>query len=816
MQLGRLVNWVNSKEIVSKLTLEEKASLCSGADFWKLETVDRLGLTSIMMSDGPHGLRKQSGTSDHLGINESVPTTCFPTASATANSFDRTLLNEMGEALAEECLEEDVSVILGPGANIKRSPLCGRNFEYVSEDPYLTGEMAAALINGVQSGGIGVSLKHFAANNQEKCRLISNSIVDERALREIYLPGFEIAVKKSQPWTIMCSYNMVNGTYACENKRLLTEILRDEWGFEGLVVTDWGAMTDRVEAVKAGLDLEMPASGGYNDNLIIKAVQEGRLNESDLDKVVTRIVDLIIKAQDARKPGFTYNREAHHLLARKVAAQSIVLLKNEDNILPASKESTAAIIGAFAKQPRYQGAGSSKINPSRMECAYDVLALEMAADYAEGYSLEPGSGPDEEKIAEACQIAKDKDVVFIFAGLPDEYESEGFDRSALAMPESHNRLIESVAQINSNVVVVLLMGAPVLLPWAGKVKGILLAYLGGQAGGGGCADILLGRVNPSGKLAESYPKALEDNPSHHYFPGTGKQVEYRESIFVGYRYYDTAGVEVAYPFGYGLSYTTFEYGDLKLSADTYVPGGTVEASCTITNTGAVAGAEVVQLYVGMKNSTIPRALKELKAFDKVYLEPGESKTINFILDTRSFAYYNVPAKGWCVESGNYEIAVGASSQDLRLKAEIIVKGDGKESLLKDLLDKAPVYYELPKDMVVDDDQFEAVYGSPLPHQRPDRPYRLNSTMGDIKDTFIGKQMAKRMGGMSGQILGEGELTPDLQRLVDAMAMETPLRAISIMSSGAMPMGMAEGIVDMANGHYIRGFRKMNKATKKDK
>ncbi|MDR3174844.1 MAG: glycoside hydrolase family 3 C-terminal domain-containing protein, partial [Treponema sp.] len=749
---------MNGKEaiakIVEQLTLEEKASLCSGKDFWTLKAVERLGLGSIMVTDGPHGLRKQAGNSDHLGINQSVPAACFPPACASSCSFDRELLRELGAAMGEECLQEQVAVILGPGVNIKRSPLCGRNFEYFSEDPYLGGELAAALIGGVQSKGVGTSLKHYAANNQETRRMTSNSVVDERAFREIYLAGFEKAVKKSQPWTVMCSYNLINGIYASDNKRLLSDILRDEWGFKGLVMTDWGAVDDRVQGILAGLDLEMPGSGGINDAKIVEAVKSGLLDEKLLDKAVLRIVELILKSRENAKPGYAYDAAAHHQLARRAAAESAVLLKNEGKILPFGGGKSLAVIGAFAEKPRYQGAGSSKITPFKLESPLDELrAAGLPVEYAPGYTLGPaGSKPDAKLIAEAAALAGKKDMAVVFAGLPDEYESEGFDRSSLDMPQSHNELIEAVAGANPNTVVVLLLGAPVILPWASKVKGILLLYLGGQAVGGAAADLLSGVRNPGGRLAETWPLRLEDNPSCHYFPGGSKTVEYRESVFVGYRYYNTVDKPVAFPFGYGLSYTGFEYSDLKLSRGEFKAGDELELSVTVKNTGNRSGAEVVQIYVAPQSSKIFRPRAELKGFEKIRLEAGESKTLSISLDTRSFAYYHPLDQVWALEGGSYSILVGANSRDIRLRQSVTVAGDGREASLAALKDKAPEYFALAsgkdtgidnKDgLVISGASFEAVYGRPLPpaERLPGEPFTLNSTIGDIKDTPAGQAL----------------------------------------------------------------------------
>jgi beta-glucosidase len=792
---------MNSKELVAQMTLEEKAALCSGLDFWHLKGVERLGLSPIIVTDGPHGLRKQATGGDHLGIGMSVPATCFPTASATANSFNRELLEEIGGAIGEECLQEGVSVLLGPGANIKRSPLCGRNFEYISEDPYVTGELAAAFIGGVQQKGIGVSLKHFAANNQEKYRMTSNSVIDNRALREIYLSGFESAVKKGKPYTLMCSYNLLNDTYVNENHFLLSEVLREEWGFEGIVMTDWGATTNRVKGLAAGLDLEMPSSNGVTDAEIVAAVRNGTLDEAVLDVTAVRIVDLILKAGAVNKPDYRYDMDAHHALAKKAATESAVLLKNDENILPAKKTQKVAVIGAFAVQPRYQGAGSSKINPHKVDNALTALQS-MGADieYAPGYSLAKNTGDEAMLLEEACALAAKKDIVFLFAGLPDEYESEGFDRSNLDIPESHNRLIEAVTKANPNVVVVLQTGSPVVMSWAASAKGILLAYLGGQAGGGAIAELLMGNAAPSGKLAESYPLALSDTPCYHYFAQDSNSAEYRESIFVGYRFYDTAGKKVAYPFGYGLSYTTFAYSDLTLSTSEWKPGEDMEVSVRVQNIGAMAGAEVVQLYLGIKNSKIYRAAKELKGFEKIALAPDESKVVTFRLDTRSFAYYNTAINDWAVESGAYTVCVGASSIDIRLAGIVQTVGDGKEALLRDLRERAPVYYHLPnKTLEVDDTAFEAVYGRNLPPTKrsPGEPLTPNSRLDEVQITFVGRKMRKNVLAELDKMFGDGK-DKNMELMMRATVMDSPLRSLIMFSQGQMSKKQLEGLLSAMN------------------
>lgn len=791
-----------AKKLVSQMTLEEKASLCSGHDFWYLKGIERLGLKSVMVTDGPHGLRKQLASADHLGISESVPATSFPTASATACSFDRALLKRMGEALGEKCVSENVSVILGPGVNIKRNPLCGRNFEYFSEDPYLAGEMATALIEGVQSKNVGTSIKHFAVNNQEQVRMSVDSVVDERAFREIYLTAFEKAIKQSKPWTVMCSYNKINGTYASDNEYLLNKILRKEWGYEGLVVSDWGATDDRVLGIKAGMDLEMPGASPDNDAEIVAAVKKGTLTEEDLNQSVLRITELILRGQEEKtKPEQT--DADHNVLAREIACNSAVLLKNEDTILPLSKDKKIAVIGEMAKKPRYQGAGSSRICPAFLDNAYDALSQAGAnVTYTEGYSLDSHE-VDQSKIDEACRVAGSCDVAVVFAGLPDEYESEGFDRDTLAMPESHDKLIQAVAKANPNTIVVLQLGAAVVMPWRNQVKGILLMYLAGQAGGGATADLLLGKVNPSGKLAETFPLALEDNSSAAYFPGEPKAVQYRESIYVGYRYYDAAGVEVAYPFGYGLSYTSFEYSDLQISQkDKY----SFSVTAKITNTGDKAGAESAQLYVQCRQSAIFRAKKELKAFDKVFLQPGESKPVRFELDKRSFAYYNTKASDWCVEGGSYDILVAASSADIRLTDSVSLEGDGKDALLKPIYDTLTEYRKPAKPFRISDAQFEKLLGykPPIGHMLPGEPFTVNSTLADIKDTFIGKTILKASRKQMGKMLGENP-DPTMLRLVERSMMDMPLRGMKMATS--MGNKKIEGIADLANGKFFKGIGK---------
>ena len=645
------------------MTLEEKAGMCSGLDFWHLKEVEHLGIPKVMVSDGPHGLRKQDEKGDHLGINDSIKAVCFPPAVLSACSFDRGLMEEMGKAIGREAQANDVSVVLGPAVNIKRSPLCGRNFEYYSEDPYLAGEIAAAFVKGVQSQHVGTSIKHFAANNQEYRRMSSSSEVDERTLREIYFPAFETAVKKAQPYTFMCSYNQINGTFASENKWLLTDVLRGEWGFKGYVMSDWGAVNDRVKGLEAGLELEMPASGGDNDAMIVKAVKDGALEEKILDQAVERILRIIFEYADHRKPQ-EFTMEKDHEEAQHIAEESMVLLKNENHILPLKTSEKAAFIGGFARNPRFQGGGSSHINCFKTTNVLDSVPCDAQVVYAEGFPADRDFY-DKALADEAVKAAAEADKAVIFAGLPESFESEGYDRSHMRLPECQNRLITEILKVQPNTVIVLHNGSPVEMPWLGEIKGLLETYLGGQAGGAAAANILYGKINPSGKLAETMPLKLSDNPSYLNFGG-GEKVEYREGIFVGYRYYDTKEMDVAFPFGYGLSYTTFAYSNLKLSMENPTEKDTVMVSADVTNTGKSAGKEVVQLYIRDLTGSAIRPEKELKGFEKVFLEPGETKTVTMELNKRSFAWYNTELHDWFAASGEYEILVGASSRDIRL------------------------------------------------------------------------------------------------------------------------------------------------------
>ena len=660
---------IDLKSLISQMTLEEKAGLLSGSDFWHTKGVDRLGIPEVMLCDGPHGLRKQEGKSDHLGLYDSIPATCFPAACAAASSFDRELLYSIGDALGRQCQAENVSVLLGPGVNIKRSPLCGRNFEYFSEDPYLTGKLAAAYIRGVQKHHVGTSIKHFAANNQEYKRMSCSSEVDERTLREIYLTAFEIAVKEAQPKTVMASYNQVNGTFASENDWLLNKVLRDEWGFQGYVVTDWGAVADRVKGLSAGNDLEMPGSNGENDRLIVEAVRHGTLDEALVDQAVGRILTVMYDFLENREPDAVFDRAADHKKAVEAEKECAVLLEN-NGVLPLKPGSRVAYIGAYAETPRFQGGGSSHINASQVSSALDCAKKKgRTVTYTAGF---PGDRDelDKRQLQMAVEAARNADAAVIFAGLPDSFESEGYDRAHMSLPECQDRLICAVAEVQPNTVVVLHNGSAVECPWAADAAAILELYLGGQGVGEAADALLWGESNPCGRLAETFPIRLEDNPSHLYYPGDGRNAEYREGVYVGYRYYDKKRMPVRWAFGHGLSYTEFTYSNLRLSAERLEDEGKIVVTVDVKNTGRVAGKEVVQLYISDRTGSATRPVKELRGFEKIALEPNETKTVTFTLNARDLSYYNVDIHDWYAPSGKYRILIGHASDDIRLTAEV--------------------------------------------------------------------------------------------------------------------------------------------------
>lgn len=795
------------KEIVSKMTLEEKIKLCSGASFWASEEMAQHGIASFFMSDGPHGLRVQKSEADHLGINRSEEATCFPTASASASSWDPELLRKMGKAIGEEALQYGVDVVLGPGVCMKRNPLCGRNFEYFSEDPYLSGVLGASWIQGVQGKGVGTSLKHYAANNQEQDRMRGDSMVDERALREIYLSAFEMAVKEGKPDTVMCSYNKINGTFASDNRKLLMGILRNEWGFEGMVVTDWGAMNDRVKAFEAGCDLEMPSSNGVFDEEVKKAVEEGGLSESAIDICVERIIRMAKKAKEMRKAvpaGYRFDVEVHHQLAKKIAAESAVLLKNEDAVLPLKKEMTVALCGAMAEHVRYQGAGSSHINPTKLvdlKSAMEAYGGKIA--YYPSYEL--GGERNEEALKQAVDGAKNADVAVIVVGLPDAYESEGYDRKDMAMPKSHCELIRGIAKVNQNVIVVLMGGSPVELPWLNCAKAVLNLYLGGQAVGEAGADLLYGINNPCGKLAETWPVCYSDCSSSETFGVNTRQVEYAESIYVGYRYYEKAGIPAQFPFGHGLSYTQFALDGLQIKTadgaeivtgcDLAKDGAELVVSCLVKNIGNRAGAEVVQIYVADLTPDLFKAKKELKGFCKVFLEAGEEREVTVRLNRRSFAHYDVQNGSWEILTGRYRILMGVSSADIRLSGEINVVGTvdtlGQEEV--------PEWYICPsgKPKVSD---FEKIYGreiKPFVLEKPGE-YTMLNTMDDMKDNPVVRQVMEGMRGGILQTCGGDETSPEFIFTIN-IVFNTPLIRLVQQGGGATPIELMKAVVDCANG-----------------
>ena len=744
------------QRIISEMTLEEKAALLSGKDFWHLKGVERLGIPEIMVTDGPHGLRKQAGTSDHLGLNASVPATAFPTAAATACSFDRELIYEMGEALGEMCQQEDVAVILGPGTNIKRSPLCGRNFEYFSEDPYLAGEMAAALILGVQSKNVGTSVKHFAMNNQETRRMSVSVLADERTKREIYLAPFETAIKKGKPWTVMCSYNKIGGVYSSENRWLLNDLLRGEWGFEGMTMTDWGACSDHIEGVRAGMDLAMPSLGDSADKQLADAVRDGVLDEKYVNEAVERVLNVIRKFTENRKKDPDFFLGAQHHQARKIARESAVLLKN-DGVLPLKSKGKIAFIGAFAETPRYQGGGSSHINASEITSALQAVRSVAKVEYAKGYSIDTDQ-VNPELQAEAVALAKKADVAVLFVGLTDAYESEGYDRSHMRLPENQNALIDAVCAVNDRVVVVLHNGSPVEMPWADKVSGILEMYLGGQAVGGAAVDQLFGAVSPSGKLAETFPMHLEDNPSYLNFPGNGDQVEYREGIYVGYRWYDTRKMPVRWAFGHGLSYTQFEYSNLRVNKEKIAQGEGVHVAIDVKNVGHMGAKEVVQLYVHSAHDGAARPEQELKGFEKVYIAPGKTETVEFELNPRAFAYYESAIRDWYVEGGAYEIRIGASSRDIRAAKTIEIEA-----------------------------------GKPIPVR-----VTMDTTFGDLMKIPSSQPILQPvMGGMMAQFGGVPE-DDSMSGMMDAMVGFMPLHALKSFGGGQVSDKMLEEMIAALN------------------
>ena len=777
-------------DIINSLSLEQKCALLSGGTVFTTRALPGKGIPAITLSDGPNGVRKQAGAADHLGLNPSVPATCFPTSATVANSWDPALGEAVGAAMGEEAAAQQVSVLLGPGLNIKRSPLCGRNFEYFSEDPYLSGKMAAAYVRGIQKNGIAACPKHFAVNSQELRRMASDSIVDERTLREIYLTGFEMVVKEAQPKTIMSAYNLINGTYANENAHLLMDILRRDWGFDGAVVTDWGGSNDHALGVKNGSTLEMPAPGGDAVRELMKAVQTGKITEADVDARLDELLELVFttKAAVDAAPG-KFDADAHHALARRAAAQSIVLLKNENRLLPLAKGEKVAVIGDFAQTPRYQGAGSSAVNSIKVDSFLECLAESglNSIGYAKGFDRQ--GKPDEALQAEAVLLAKNADVVLLCMGLDEIKESEGIDRADMKLAENQLALLAAVAAVNPNVVVLLSAGSSLESAWLKDCKALVYGCLGGQAGAGALVEVLTGAQNPCGKLAETWACRYADTPAKENFGGDGPTVEYREGLYVGYRYYDTAGVPVAFPFGYGLSYTSFAYSDLKADK--------TGVSLTVTNTGSCAGAEVVQLYVAKPDAEIFRPAKELKGFAKVFLEAGESKTVTIPLDDKAFRYWNVVTDRWEVEGGSYQLLVGASSADIRLTAAVTVEGTGAPD---PYAGKALEHYRTAQVQSVPDAEFEALLGRPIPENkvRIDR----NMTLGEMGHgrSPIGWLAAAVLGALLRRSIKKGK--PDLNILFQY---NMPLRALAKMTNGAISMGMVDGIVMELQGFWVIGL-----------
>ena len=777
-------------DIINSLDLEQKCALLSGSTVFTTRALPGKGVPAITLSDGPNGVRKQAGAADHLGLNPSVPATCFPTSATVANSWDPALGEAVGAAMGEEAAAQGVSVLLGPGLNIKRSPLCGRNFEYFSEDPYLAGKMAAAYVRGIQKNGIAACPKHFAVNSQELRRMASDSIVDERTLRELYLTGFEMVVKEAQPKTIMSSYNLINGTYANENAHLLQDILRRDWGFEGAVVTDWGGSNDHALGVKNGSTLEMPAPGGDAIRELMKAVQTGKITEADVDARLEELLELVFttKAAVDAAPG-KFDADAHHALARRVAAQSIVLLKNENSLLPLIKKEKVAVIGDFAQTPRYQGAGSSAVNSIKVDSFLDCLAQSglNSIGYAKGFDRQ--GKPDEALKTEAVQLAENADVVLLFMGLDEIKESEGIDRADMKLVDNQLALLTAVAAVNPNVVVLLSAGSSLESQWVKDCKALVYGCLGGQAGAGALVDVLTGAQNPCGKLAETWACSHDDTPAKENFGGDGPTVEYREGLYVGYRYYDTAGVPTAFPFGYGLSYTTFAYSDLKADE--------TGVTLTVTNTGSCAGAEVVQLYVAKPDAKIFRPAKELKGFAKVYLAAGESKTVTIPLDDKAFRYWNVATHRWEVEGGSYQLLAGASSADIRLTTAVTVEGTGAPD---PYAGKNLEHYRTAQVQNVPDAEFEALLGRPIPENRVriDR----NMTLGEMGHgrSPLGWLVAAVLGALLRRSIKRGK--PDLNILFQYTM---PLRALAKMTNGAISMGMVDGIVMELQGFWIIGL-----------
>lgn len=780
------------QDIIEKMTIEEKAAFLSGKGEWQTRDFERLGIPSIFCSDGPHGIRKQAGAGDHLGLNASLPATCFPTAATIANSWNTELGETLGETLGEEAMAEGVNVLLGPGLNIKRSPLCGRNFEYFSEDPYLAGKMAASYVRGIQSQGVYACPKHFAVNSQELRRMAMNSVVDERTLREIYLTGFEIAVKEGGAKTIMSAYNEINGTYANENKHLLNDILRKEWGFDGIVITDWGASNDHALGVAAGSNLEMPNPGLDSARELIAAVESGKISIEDVDARVDELLDAVMTLYvNAQGKSDEFDKNAHHNVARRAAAESTILLKNEGGILPLKAGAKVAIVGDFAFVPRYQGAGSSLVNPTKIETVAELIGTYdlQVVGMSRGYSR---NGQEDATVRkEALDMAAKADIVLYFFGLNEDSESEGMDRTHMRIPQNQINLLQELGQVNPNLVGIISAGSAIEMPWHHYFKALLHCYLNGQAGAGAVMDILTGDVNPSGKLSETIPRRLEDTPAYRYYPSQERTSEYRESLYVGYRYYDTADVPVLYPFGFGLSYTTFEYSGLEVNEE--------GVSFTITNSGSRDGAEVAQLYVGLPNGKVFRPKKELKGFAKVFLKAGESKKVSIAFDDKTFRYFNVNTNNWEVEDGKYVISVGASSADIRLTGAVL-KSETTENIPYKK-EELPSYYS-GKIQSVETAEYEKLLGRSVPDGKWSGELGLNDAICQMyyAKSGLARFAYNRLTAIKKKADESGK--PDLNIL---FIYNMPFRAMAKMTGGAVSMEMAEGIVKLVNGHFFGGL-----------
>ncbi|HVX18213.1 MAG TPA: glycoside hydrolase family 3 C-terminal domain-containing protein [Acidimicrobiales bacterium] len=798
------------------LSKQRKVELLSGRSDWYLEAIPERSLPAIMMTDGPHGLRKVESES-LIDIAGSAPATCFPTAAGLGATWDPALVREIGEAIGREARASGVSVVLGPGVNIKRHPRCGRNFEYYSEDPLISGVLAAAFINGVQLNGVGTSLKHFAVNNQEADRMVVDAVVDERTLREIYLPAFETAIARAHPWTVMCAYNRVNGPYCSEHHWLLTEVLRDEWGFDGLVVSDWGAVNDRVAGVKAGLDLEMPGGSGAYDPSVLAALDDGSLRTAELDACVERVIGLAERATSAvaaiPPPGpdpetgaATFDADAHHALARRAASASTVLLHNYDHVLPIDPGAHVAVIGGFAEKPRYQGAGSSGVKPTRLDSPLEELrAIARPAGgrvtYAPGYEADAGERPD--LIDDAVAIARNAELAVVFAGLPPRWESEGFDRDHLRLPYQHDQLIRAVAAANPQTIVVLSNGGPVLMPWVDDVPGIVEAYLGGQAMGGGIADVLYGLAEPGGRLAETFPNRQADVPSDAWFPGSGRQVQYREGLYVGYRWFESADADVLFPFGHGLSYTTFEVGEPALSAAAIDAGDQTTVTVDVTNTGGRAGSEVLQVYVRPVSSPIARPERELRDFAKVHLQPGERARVQCTLGPRAFSHWDVDTGAWQIVDGEYEILVGTSSRDIRGVLPLKIRSDFAPATNPD----DPYRNPFPDGWTVSDEAFTALLRHPIPEPDPIRPFHRNSTLGDLGDSPAGRPLLTVARAIAARATAKMDSEGGIAVMVDRVLQEAPLRSLSTMSKGRFSLKALDRSIRALNAVSGRSGRR---------